>query len=308
MEIIKRLKAISDETRLRILFVLLQYELNVNEIVSVIGMIQSGVSRHLKILMESGLLASRKDGSFIYYSAVENGDNQRIIEVVRHALQEEPRALQDIRGAEQAIQDRLRRTKIFFRDVAKDWDTLKRQVIGGLDLDQIIEEKVSGCNVIADLGCGTGELLERLDARTSPQPTAQLIGVDSSVEMLDLARSRLSGSLKVNLRLGELEHLPMRNEEVQCIIMNMVLHHISTPRDVILEASRVMAQGGAFILSEFEQHDNEKVRKIMGGAWLGLDSGKIRSWLERAGFECRSQQTHAVNHGLQVNIFSSIKR
>ena len=308
MEIIKRLKAISDETRLRILFILLRYELNVNEIVTVIGMIQSGVSRHLKILVESGLLTSRKDGSFIYYSAVENPENKRVVEMVRHALEPESRARQDIRGAEQVIRERLRRTRKFFSDVADNWDTLKRQVIGNLDLNRLIEEKIGNCNVITDLGCGTGELLEHLDSRPDAHGIEQLIGVDSSVEMLDLARNRLHGLKRVNLRLGELEHLPMRNEESRCIIMNMVLHHISTPRDVIMEASRVMAEGGMFILSEFEQHDNENVRRIIGGAWLGLDSVKVRAWLKDAGFECLSTETHDVNHGLKVNIFSSVKR
>ncbi len=69
MELIKCFKALSDKTRLRLLYILQFYELNVNEIVLVVNMIQSGVSRHLKILQESGLLSSRRDGSFIYYGA-----------------------------------------------------------------------------------------------------------------------------------------------------------------------------------------------------------------------------------------------
>jgi len=72
MELIKCFKALSDKTRLRLFCVLHRYELNVNEIVQVVDMIQSGVSRHLKILMESGLLTSRKDGSYTYYSTVHN--------------------------------------------------------------------------------------------------------------------------------------------------------------------------------------------------------------------------------------------
>ena len=75
MDIIKQFKALSDPTRLRLLNILNQYELNVNEIVSIVDMIQSGVSRHLKILLEAGLLVLRKDGSFIYYAANKTQDS-----------------------------------------------------------------------------------------------------------------------------------------------------------------------------------------------------------------------------------------
>ena len=50
-------KALSDETRLRLVHILLHYELSVNELVRILGMGQSRVSRHLKILTEAGLEA-----------------------------------------------------------------------------------------------------------------------------------------------------------------------------------------------------------------------------------------------------------
>lgn len=304
MEIIKRLKAISDETRLRILYLLLDYELNVNEIVSVIGMIQSGVSRHLRILTESGLLVPRKEGSYIYYSAVINSSNSKIVDMVRHGLSNEDQGKRDIASAEKVIRDRRRKNQHFFQHVAEEWDVLKRKVIGGLDINRLIVGKVNGCGSIADLGCGTGELLGQLVS----MPQIRLIGVDSSVEMLNQARGRLESVKRVDLRLGELEHLPMRDEETGCVVMNMVLHHIAMPREVILEASRVLTGKGRFIISEFEKHDNENVRRIIGGAWLGLDSVNIGSWLTEAGFDLLSKETYPVNYGLSVNLFCSQKK
>ena len=53
---IRYFKALSDETRLRLTYVLERYELSVNELVSILEMGQSRVSRHLKILTEAGLL------------------------------------------------------------------------------------------------------------------------------------------------------------------------------------------------------------------------------------------------------------
>lgn len=51
---IRYFKALSDETRLRLTYVLERYELSVNELVSILEMGQSRVSRHLKILTKRG--------------------------------------------------------------------------------------------------------------------------------------------------------------------------------------------------------------------------------------------------------------
>ena len=66
---IRYFKALSDETRLRLTYVLERYELSVNELVSILEMGQSRVSRHLKILTEAGLLSSRRDGLWVFYSS-----------------------------------------------------------------------------------------------------------------------------------------------------------------------------------------------------------------------------------------------
>ncbi len=55
-------KALADETRLRVLNLLIDNELNVNEIMSVLSMGQSRISRHLKILTDCNLLKFRRDG------------------------------------------------------------------------------------------------------------------------------------------------------------------------------------------------------------------------------------------------------
>ena len=61
-------KAFSDETRLRVLFLLSDRELCVCEIVAVLGMPQGKVSRHLTVLRHAGLVTDRREGLWIYYS------------------------------------------------------------------------------------------------------------------------------------------------------------------------------------------------------------------------------------------------
>ena len=53
-------KALADETRLRMVRLLVRGSLNVNEMIGILNMGQSRVSRHLKILAEAGLVTSRR--------------------------------------------------------------------------------------------------------------------------------------------------------------------------------------------------------------------------------------------------------
>ncbi len=302
MELIKCFKALSDKTRLRLLYVLRRYELNVNEIVLVVEMIQSGVSRHLKILLDSGLLTARKDGSFTYYSAARNDLTHAFMTLADHCSEMEE-IRKDLIKAREMIRIRQNMTQRFFKTVAPHWDQLKKQVLGNFDLNSIILEKIRFQGNVLDLGCGTGELMEKL----SDQTQFKIIGIDSSSEMLEQARLRLLGKENAELRLGELEHLPMRNKEIQTAIMNMVLHHISEPELPLLEVHRILKPGGIFILSDFDPHDEAKIREQMGGAWSGFEKEKIKIWLTETGFHLKKIDSFPVNQGLVINIFTAEK-
>ncbi len=303
MELIKCFKALSDNTRLRLLYVLQQYELNVNEIVLVVDMIQSGVSRHLKILLDSELLTSRRDGSFTYYFADKNDTTRSLIRLLEKNLGHKDITRRDLEKSREMIKIRQNRTKRFFRHIAPQWDRLKKEVFGNFDLNSMIKEKVIFNGNVADLGCGTGELIERL----SKGILHNFIGIDYSPEMLEQARLRLSGTNNAELRLGELEHLPMKNEEIDTAIMNMVLHHISQPELPIAEAYRVLKPEGLFILSDFQKHDQKNINEIMGGSWFGFEKEKIKTWLTDTGFHLRTIDSHLVNHGLTINVFTAQK-
>lgn len=285
------------------LFILQHYELNVNEIVQVVDMIQSGVSRHLKILLESGLLKSRKEGSFTYYSAAFDTDVEPLFQMVEKQLSLEKLNQKDLEKSAQMLTIRQDRTKRFFSTVAPQWDRLKREVLGDFDLNAAIKERIQFNGHVSDVGCGTGELIETLQASTRHK----LIGIDSSPEMLEQARLRLTGVPKTELRLGEAEYLPMKNQEIDTAVMSMVLHHIPQPKRSIAEVYRVIRPGGQFILSDFEKHDNESIKEIIGGEWLGFEKQLIYDWLAQEGFAEPSVESFRVNHGLMINIFIAKK-
>jgi len=67
-DLIKAIKALSDETRLRILKVLLEKECCVCEVMQALDISQSRASRNLGILQKAGFLKARRDGAWIVYS------------------------------------------------------------------------------------------------------------------------------------------------------------------------------------------------------------------------------------------------
>src|SRR5579864_2879378 len=60
-------RLLGDEARLRLLRVLARERLNVTELTGVLGLAQSGVSRHLGLLKEAALVSEERDGGFSYY-------------------------------------------------------------------------------------------------------------------------------------------------------------------------------------------------------------------------------------------------
>ncbi len=67
-------KALSDETRLRLVVLLYKRELCVCQIEAALGISQTKASRHLAILRRAGLLKARRDGLWIYYTLIDQGN------------------------------------------------------------------------------------------------------------------------------------------------------------------------------------------------------------------------------------------
>ena len=76
-------KAIGDETRMKILYALSQYEMCVNDIAAVLDMSKSAVSHQLKLLKMEGQVKNRRDGKNIYYAL----DDQHVVHVLAETLE-----------------------------------------------------------------------------------------------------------------------------------------------------------------------------------------------------------------------------
>jgi ArsR family transcriptional regulator len=68
-DLVKVMKALSSEPRLKILRLLKKHSLCVNAITARLGLTQSAISQHLRVLKEAGLVKDEKHGYWVHYSA-----------------------------------------------------------------------------------------------------------------------------------------------------------------------------------------------------------------------------------------------
>ena len=294
-------KALADETRLRLLNVLHKHELNVNELVLILAMGQSRISRHLKVLSASGLLVWRREGLWVFYSVPLAGPAREYINAILPFIEGDPVLAPDLDMAASMIEERAHKTRQFFNTIAEDWDKLSREVLGDFDLAGAVARHIPDHPkpaVAADLGCGTGNVLLAMLEKAK-----NVIGVDGSPRMLELARRRFTNQGgRVSLRIGDLSHLPLRDGEADVVSLNMVLHHVPSPVEILSEIRRVLARSGLLILTDFNSHNDERMRSEYGDHWLGFDRNALYSYLYRAGFETVFSELAPVERSLELHV------
>ena len=302
MKIVQYSKALADETRVRLFHILHHFELNVGEIVSVMEMGQSRISRHLKILADSGLLEFRRDGLWVFYRSSTRSDVRAFIDCLSRLMAAEDFLQDDLVRARSVMQERISSTRRFFDSIAQEWAELSRDVLGKVDVVAEITARIPAVGVAVDLGCGPGVLLAALKEKA-----AAVIGVDSSSKMLEVAEKRFQDDDAVSLRIGDLGHLPLKDCEADAAVMSMVLHHLAHPREVWGEVSRILKSGGQAVLVDFCRHKNETMRSTYGDRWLGFDPEELSEWFTRAGLDPVETRIFPVNKGLSVVLMKAEK-
>jgi DNA-binding transcriptional ArsR family regulator len=102
-------KALADENRVRMLMILQDGELCVCQITELFGLAASTISKHLSILYQAGLVDSRKDGRWIYYSLPAKGASASAREAIRWVAR-------SLAGDRRIAEDAARLTKILAMD------------------------------------------------------------------------------------------------------------------------------------------------------------------------------------------------
>jgi ArsR family transcriptional regulator len=281
MDMLATLKSLADPTRLRLVAVLLRGEFTVQELTSILKVGQSKVSWHLKTLTEAGVLSVKRQGTWSYYRA--GGDSAFFVAIrgaVEQGVEALPERSKDLAAVAAVLDERRLRSREFFDLHARQWDDLVRSLLPVPDYRERLLALVPAVNCVVEVGIGTGGLLPDLAVKAK-----QVIGVDHSPAMLEEARRRLTlAGLGIELRLGEMAHLPLPDGTADCAVLNMVLHHAADPPAMLAEIRRILTPGGTLVLADLARHEREAAREQLADQWLGFSDEELTGWLESAGF------------------------
>jgi DNA-binding transcriptional ArsR family regulator len=173
----KIFKTLADPTRMRILALLEREELAVQELMDVLGMAQSRVSRHLGILREAGLLRDRREGTYVFYrfAPPPPGAWREAWDLARRALEGDPAADRDAAALVRVVEARASRIRTFFDSVGPEWDALRRVFNDDALRARAIAHLAPPELVVCDVGTGTGIL-----ARELAQLGMRVVAVDNA--------------------------------------------------------------------------------------------------------------------------------
>jgi len=284
VELIDWLSALGDVNRLRILRALEVEELSVGELSRIVQLPQSTVSRHLKMLLEARLVAKRSLGTASMYRLHADGIAPAATALWQTAREELARSrpfdAERARLAE-VIAARHMDSRDFFGRLGGEWDRLRRELFGESFTSQSLLALIDPEWIIADLGCGTGEIAESL----APM-VRRVIAVDREPSMLAAARKRLARYRNIDFREGDLLRLPLKRGEADAAVASLVMHHLDDPALAVVEIARVLraSAGGVLVIIDMVSHNREEYRHSMGHKHLGFSEGDVRAWARRAGF------------------------
>jgi len=277
-------RLLGDEARLRLLRVLSRERLNVTELTGILGLAQSGVSRHLGLLKEAGLVAEERDGGFSYYrlsTALRDAAGHPLSPVLRAQFQE---AADDplVRADEARLQEVLRVRQENFDDTAGPDTRDARQLVPGRSW--AAWSRALGLLMpplaVADLGCGEGYLTIE-----AARWASRVIAVDRSELVLRRAQAlaRRRRVSNVVWRRGELDRLPIKDGSVDVAMLSQALHHAGNPAHAVGEAARITAPGGRVLVLDLRTHQEEWVLSKLGDRRLGFSGDELKDILTGAG-------------------------
>ena len=278
--LLAQLRGAAEPTRLRLLALCARGALCVSDLCAVLGQSQPRLSRHLKLLVEAGLLERVPEGANAYFQLPVDADLARVI-LARLPLDDALLAA-DRRSAARVAADRARAASDAFRRDGMDWDEVRAL---GLPAPQIESALLAALppriGALLDVGTGTGRLLELVAPRVG-----RAIGVDASRDMLALARARLAErglADRAAVRQADMYRLPFPDAAFDAVALQMVLHYAEDPAAAVQEAARVLNPDGILIIADLAAHGRADLMLRHAHRWPGFDDAAIVGWLGAAG-------------------------
>ncbi|WP_135466300.1 ArsR/SmtB family transcription factor [Crenalkalicoccus roseus] len=302
-DLLAQLRAAAEPTRLRLLALCARGAFCVSDLCEVLGQSQPRLSRHLKLLVEAGLLERVPEGANAYFQVPPGADLARVI--LARLPEDDPLLAADRRQAVRLAAERAREASAAFRRDGADWDEMRALGLPAAAIEAaLLAALPPRMGRLLDIGTGTGRLLELVAPRVE-----SALGVDASREMLALARARLAErglAGRCAVRQADMYRLPLPDAAFDAVTLQMVLHYAEDPAAALAEAARVLKPGGALLVVDLAPHDRAEVMERHRHRWPGFDDAELAGWLGEAG--CALADAITVDGPLPVRLWPARRR
>jgi ArsR family transcriptional regulator len=284
-QLLSALKAAAEPTRLRLLVLCAHMDLTVSQLTQVLGQSQPRVSRHLKLLLDAGLLERQREGSWAFYRLTVRGAAAELARTLVDAIpQDDPVLSLDLERLDGIRRARERLAADYFRRNAAEWDEIRSLYVDEANVERRLLKLLPEGTVddLLDIGTGTGRVIEIFGKRVG-----RAVGVDLSHEMLTVARTNLERAQLRNclVQHGDMYRLPVQSASFDAVTIHQVLHFAEHPDAVIAEAARVLRPEGKLIVVDFGKHELDYLRDAHAHRWLGFRDDEVSGWCRDAGLE-----------------------
>ncbi|MET0600321.1 MAG: metalloregulator ArsR/SmtB family transcription factor [Mesorhizobium sp.] len=291
------LKAAAESSRLRILALLSRGDLTVSDLTEILNQSQPRVSRHLKLLLEAGLIGRYQEGSWAYFRLSDDDAARDFIHgLVSRVHLSDPQVERDLERLSAVKRRRQDRAAAYFSANATHWDRLRSLHASDAAVEAALKRLVGRrpFQAMLDLGTGTGRLLELF----SPL-YRRGIGIDLSREMLAVARANLdrAGVAHAQVRLGDLYAPPVERDAFDLVTMHQVLHYLEDPQLAIREAARLLRPSGRLVIVDFAPHALEFLRDEHAHMRLGFADRQIAEWFAEAALDLEDSEAFEPGAG-----------
>ena len=274
-------RLLADPTRLRLLRVLARDRFNVSELTAILGVAQSGVSRHLGLLKEAGLVVEERERAFVYYRLPDAAADTRYA-ALWPLLDEEFAAI----APDRAVREDDARLQEVLRVRHENFDTQgdPRQLVPGRSW--AAWARAIGLLLppldVADIGCGEGHLTIE-----ASRWARRVVGIDRSDDVLERAKALAARREVTNIewKKGDLARLPLRDGSVDVALLSQSLRFARDAERAVAEAVRILRRGGRLVVLDLRKHDQTWVRPRFGDVRLGFTERELERLLEGGGLD-----------------------
>lgn len=315
-ELARLLKAAGDELRIEILRVLSTDSFGVLELCQVFEAKQSGMSHHLKVLANAGLVCTRREGNSIFYrrdslnTQSQTNPLSGIKAELFRSIDALPLSSKVAERKTRIYNQRAEASSQFFAEQAGSFKQQQDLIAGfnvyGPQIDELLGSINLPHNLTAlEVGPGEGDFLPFLSQRFK-----QVIALDNAQTMLQKAQhtSEQRGLSNVTFELNDTRYCANNPSSIDCAVINMVLHHTPSPSQIFADVSTALKDQGVLIVCELCEHNQDWAKQACGDIWLGFDPEDLTRWAKEYNLQAEQNIYFALRNGFQIQIRQFTKR